>query len=159
MAVATGMGTLTVNAAFLQEIKDCNHELWLTVHAVRQLCDSDEPRGRIARQLVRLLDNFRDQLAMQFALEESYGYMACGPEVAPAPSISERAKRLCEQHCALYLRLTELCEQAEELQYSGMATARAAELIAHACDFERRLREHEQAEAELIANVVHDLPE
>ena len=73
MVVATKT-TLVVNAAFLQEIKDSNPDLYQTIDQLGSVCASDEPPARLCRNLTRLLDRLRDQLALQFSLEESYGY-------------------------------------------------------------------------------------
>ena len=140
--------TLVVNPAFLQEIKDSNPDLWHTVHQLRQVCDCDEEPAKISRQLTRLLDGLRDQLALQFSLEESYGYMPV-PEKR-SPLLGELATRAQSQHGTLYLRLTDLAEQAEELQYRGVEPTQLRVLVEQTCDFDSQLREHERLENELI---------
>ncbi len=140
--------TLVVNPAFLQEIKDSNPDLWHTVHQLRQVCDGDDEPAKLSRQLTRLLDSLRDQLALQFSLEESYGYMAV-PE-NPSPTLRDLANRAQSQHGMLYLRLTELAEQAEELQYRGVEQTHLRALVEQTCDFDAQLREHERLENELI---------
>ncbi len=140
--------TLVVNPAFLQEIKDSNPDLWHTVHQLRQVCDGDEEPAKVSRQLTRLLDSLRDQLALQFSLEESYGYMAV-PE-NPSPTLGELATRAQSQHGMLYLRLTDLAEQAEELQYRGVEPSQLRRLVQQTSDFDAQLREHERLENELI---------
>ncbi len=149
MAVATLSKTLTVNPAFLQEIKDSNPDLW---DAVSQLSQIDQAAGeptRILRSLVRLLDDLRDQLALQFSLEESYGYIEV-PAQACSGVTGELAIRTQSQHGTLYLRLSDLAEQAEELQYRGVVSQRLRELIVSTDEFHSDLREHEQMEKELI---------
>ena len=153
VATTTPTKTLTVNPAFLQEIKDSNPDLWDTVHQVRQTCQCEEEPARTARSLARLLDGLRDHLALQFSLEESYGYM----EVPQSPSSvnSELANRAHSQHCALYLRLSELAEQAEELQYRGVELTQLRKLVQSTQAFDAALREHEQTEHELIERSYH----
>ena len=158
LMTATTTQTLVINPAFLQEIKDSNPDLWQAVHALRQTCEADDDRAPIAKRLVRQLDDLRDALAFQFALEESYGFIVV-PAVAesqrlvPAAAESQRLVSAGEahaQHYSLYLRLSELAERAEELQYRGMAVSRLEELVAAARAFDTALRDHERLEAELI---------
>jgi hypothetical protein len=48
------------------------------------------------------------------------------------------------------MRLSELAEQAEELQYRGVESSQLRILVQRARDFDTELREHERAENELI---------
>lgn len=144
--------TLTVNPAFLQEIKDSNPDLWQCVHQLRQVCQCEEEPAVTSRNLARLLDGLRDLLALQFSLEESYGYL----EVPEAPeAIAQLAAKTRSQHCSLYLRLSELAEQAEELQYRGVEPTQLRILVQSASDFDTELRIHEQSENELIERSFH----
>ncbi len=146
--VSTASKTLVVNPAFLQEIKDSNPDLWETVAQLRQVCQCDGEPGAVSRQLTRLLDGLRDQLALQFSLEESYGYMA-----VPHRSNGVLCDMACEtqsQHGMLYMQLSDLAEQAEELQYRGVEPAQLHLLVQRTLQFDADLREHEQAENELI---------
>ncbi len=145
--------TLTINPAFLQEIKDSNPDLWSTVQNLRQVCQCREQPAQTARHLARLLDNLRDQLALQFSLEESYGYL----EVSEGSdgNVGQLANRTHAQHCTLYLRLSELAEQAEELQYRGVEPLQLRKLVQSAQQFDAELREHEQSENELIERSFH----
>lgn len=148
---ATRTHVLVLNPAFLQEIKDCNPDLWHTQHELRQVCDCDAEPVDITRQLVRLLDDFRDQLALQFALEESYGFLDVPEHVDAANSIDEDlVHRVHSQHCPLYLELSDLAEQAEELQYRGIVVSQLLELIDAVRAFDQKLTEHENLEGELI---------
>lgn len=140
--------SLVVNPAFLQEIKDSNPDLWHTIHQLRRVCDSNDEPAKLSRQLTRLLDSLRDQLALQFSLEESYGYMAVPQN--PSPTLGELANRAQSQHGILYIRLSELAEQAEELQYRGVEQSQLVALVEQTCDFDAQLREHERLENELI---------
>ncbi len=153
--VATPMlcKTLTVNPAFLQEIKDSNPDLWDTVDQLRKVCECDQEPASTARGLARLLDALRDQLALQFSLEESYGYQEV-PEAAGGV-LGELASHTHAQHCSLYLRLSELAEQAEELQYRGVEPTQLRQLVQLTRGFDAELRKHEQSENELIERSFH----
>ena len=154
MLVHTATKALGVNAAFLQEIKDSHPDLAHAIHAVRSTCHSEDVPAQIARRLVRLLDELRDSLAFQFALEESYGYIECTQPVSE--TLSEIAEKGRRQHCALYLEISGLCEQAEELQSRGFACDHVRQLIHDTEQFDARLIEHERLEAELIERAYFD---
>ena len=145
---STATSTLVVNPAFLQEIKDSNPDLWDTVHQLRQVCECEEEPSRVSRQLTRLLDELRDQLALQFSLEESYGFLSASDH--RNEMLSELAVRVQSQHAVLYMQLTELAEQAEELQYRGVESKQLQQLVQSTRDFDAQLRAHEQSESELI---------
>jgi hypothetical protein len=147
MAVQTLSTTLAINPAFLQEIKDSNAELWETLERIRGLYEPRLTRAKTAHELVRLLDDLRDQLALQFSLEEAYGYLEVPTPERASGARAEHARR---QHCALYLDLSELCERAEELQYRGLASEQLGLLIEETQSFEARLQAHEAIENQLI---------
>lgn len=145
MAVTTAVATITVNPAFLQEIKDSNPDLWRTLQEIHDCFQSVESRAAVAARLVRLLDDLRDHLALQFALEEAYGFI----EVPAAAAMAE-AENARRQHCSLYLEISELCERAEELQYRGLAADQLALLVDETRLFDARLDAHERLERRLI---------
>lgn len=152
---------MMINAAFLQEVKESNVELWDTVHQLRQLIEDGRslaehlPTVRhgtmgLARRLVALLGQLRDQLAFEFSLEEAYGFIEGCRGIAPL--VAHRAATAKQQHRELYLLIHELCEAAEEAQYRGVADREFCELLASAADFDAQLRAHEQLESELITS-------
>jgi len=145
MTVKTAAATVTVNPAFLQEIKDSNPDLWRTRRQIFECFESVESRAAVATRLVRLLDDLRDHLALQFALEEAYGFI----EVREAIAMPE-AQNAKRQHCALYLEISELCERAEELQYRGLAAAQLGLLVEETRLFDARLDAHERMEHRLM---------
>ncbi len=142
--------TLVVNTAFLAEIKDSNTTLWYRLQQIRDGCESRAPRSVVLHQLVELLNEVRDLLGLQFALEESYGYM----EVASHPNggVTVPAEQVRTQHCSLYLALNELAERAEELQYRGWVSQRVDDLIAQVKWFDLQLQDHERFERQLLEN-------
>ena len=62
----------------------------------------------------------------------------------------EATSRAQADHGMLYLQLSDLAEQSEELQYRGVEPRQLRDLIQRVGQFEFRLREHERAENELI---------
>ncbi len=151
MNFSTLATTLAVNPAFLEEIKDSNTTLWQRLEELRSNCDCHDAKSLILRRLVNQLNEIRDLLALQFALEESYGYMEVPESDLHEPNASP--ERLRAQHCALYLTASELAEQAEELQYRGWAAQRVIQLIRQVKQFDLQLQDHERAERHLVASV------
>lgn len=148
MSVVNTATALVVNPAFLQEIKDSNPDLWELVRQVQSVCRSDQASIQVCRQLTRLLDELRDGLALQFSLEESYGYIGV---FEPASEVlSELATKAQSQHGILYLGISELAEQAEELQYRGVEVAQLRRLVDRTVQFDEDLHKHERLETELI---------
>lgn len=145
MAVATGL--LTVNAAFLREIKDDNRRVHELLDQAGGLL-ATTPREFPPRRVVEALSELRDQLALHFSLEEAYGYFEDAVDVAPR--LSERAAELRSQHGAMFVALCQIVEEAERWLYHeahGDVLHRVAE---HFDKFRQEFREHESREAELI---------
>ena len=71
----------------------------------------------------------------------------------PEPSsrvLGELASRTQTQHGMLYMQLSDLAEQAEELQYRGVEPTHLRTLVEQTIAFDEALREHERSENELI---------
>ena len=146
MASTTMTATLTVNAAFLLEIKEVNLDLWRILAELRSLTWSaaDCQSGR----LLSLLEELRDQLALHFALEEAYGYFDDPAYVAPR--LCEQATELRAEHRDLYTLICEVGDHAQRLHERGPASAFQSKVAAHYAVFEGRLQRHETRENELI---------
>jgi len=139
---------LSINPAFLQEIKDSNLTLWKTFDRLNEACREPRPPASALGLLVPLLGELRDALALEFALEESYGYIEVPSAVAPVNN--HLLHDIRSQHCRLYLKITELAERAEELQFRGLANNDLGTLVAEVREFGLELRDHERVEADLI---------
>lgn len=152
MAIASR--TVTINAAFLKEIKDDHRELWRLLADASGLAaeaENGEPhRRRFADRLAQL----RDQLAMHFALEEAYGYF--DDPLSVAPRLCGEAEHLRAQHATLYLELCRLTDEAERIVYQH-APLRESVALAEAFDeFHTELQEHEERENDLILAAFDD---
>ncbi len=147
MTVVTLTGTITVNAAFLQEIKEVNHELWDSLKQLRHRCQRPIAPGH-GRQLIDKLCQLRDQLALHFSLEEAYGYFEDPIDVAPR--LCRQAEQLRGEHKELYLDFCDLIERAERMFYDEQHAALALWIGPEFLDLDRRLRDHEERENELI---------
>ena len=148
MTTTIATTTLTVNAAFLQEIKDVNQELWRQLEAVREQLNRPISSGLQARQSVDLIARLRDNVALHFALEEAYGYFE--DPVYVAPWLCDRAHELREQHGDLYCRICDLFENAERLLYRGRFAGAASGLLVEFEQFYDDLSDHEAREIDLI---------
>ena len=81
--MVTAQRTLTINAAFLHEIKEDNRELR---HLLDDCCGAAGAAASGGSRIAaggQLLGKLRDQLAMHFSLEEAYGYFDDAIDVAP----------------------------------------------------------------------------
>ena len=153
MATVTLTKTVTINAAFLQEIKDVNQDLWRLLANVRRMSQEPATIHAAPRRFFGLIEQLRDQLALHFALEEAYGYFDDPIEVAPR--LCEQAERLRAEHRDLYLSAVGLTEFAEQLLDGphGRLILESARLFRA---FDRRFQRHESAENELILSEYDD---
>jgi hypothetical protein len=147
MTTAVMTATVTVNAAFLQEIKQVNRELWDLLADLRHRCQRPVAPGQ-CRLLLDMLADLRDQLALHFALEEAYGYF--DDPLEAAPRLSHQAEQCRGEHKGLYLDFCELVDRAERMFYDEQHAALALWLGDEFLDFDQRLRDHEERENELI---------
>jgi cysteinyl-tRNA synthetase len=148
------MATLTttdfqgmVNAAFLQEVKESNPHLWSVLHDLRRIRNRRYSRIRKAREFAKLLEELRDDLALEFSLEETYGFVG---GIAPSEKMCREARTAREQHRELYLHLLEICESVEECQYRGTIARDLEKLLDEFDGFDTALRAHEKLEADMI---------
>lgn len=145
--LATTAATVSVNAAFLQEIKADHQELHLVISRLSsQLREVPSPADwKIA---VDLFHKLRDCLGMHFALEEGYGY--CEDAIAVAPRLSVRANALRSEHEPLFVRVQQLVERAEQSLYQNPDAVTWGELPSRYQAFVEAFETHERAECDLI---------
>ena len=146
--------TLTVNAAFLAEIKEDNFRL-------RELLSEgadDAAHGNLGRITVRerveLYFAIRDQLGLHFALEDAYGYFH--DAIEEQPWLAKNAKKLQSQHDILFRQLCVVVDAAECILYREYNAICVKELLEAFMEFYARLAEHEHAENELILAAFDD---
>ncbi len=111
----TSTSRVTLNPAFLQEIKEDHRTFYRLLAAARHHLGhlGGYWRDRTPRAMVDLLERVRDRLAMHLALEEAYGYFE--DPVWTEPQISIPAQRLREEHRILYGDLHHLTERAAKV--------------------------------------------
>ncbi len=149
-SVFTKSNTTTgVNAAFLQEVKDNNVQLWSTLRELRDMRNRCVEPIMASAQFVSLISSLRELLSLQFSLEDTYGYIVAAPtRIQLSAAVDAAAAK--SQHCELYLQIHELCEQAEEAQYRGTISRDLDTFFSSFELLDDSLRAHEDAEAELI---------
>lgn len=152
--MVTAQRTLTINAAFLQEIKEDNRELRNLLGESAALLSRPPGAAVEMRRVVGVLGKLRDQLAMHFSLEEAYGYFDDAIDVAPR--LSRQAESLRSQHPRLFLALCELVDQAEQLLYHERGPLRIGDLASGFARFHRELQRHEAQEDALIVQIFNE---
>jgi hypothetical protein len=145
--MATMTGTMSVNAAFMQEIKQENQRLRDLLAAARRLTRQSVEQNGHPRQFVELLGELCDQLALHFSLEESYGYFE--DAIDAAPRMAERAESLRSEHVTLFDKIRAIADDADEAVRRQLP--HVMEFIARRfCDFDAALGHHESQENALI---------
>ena len=143
---------LSFNAAFLREIKEDDHRLRELFHETEQLFTS--PRVDTRKLVTRRLWQLRDQLAMHFALENAFGYLA--HVVEHAPRLCERAQRMVAEHDDLFLQLCDIIELSEEVSYHEIGARRGSDVARAFFEFQRQFCAHERHENELLFDAFDD---
>jgi len=154
MAMEIATGTVTINAAFLQEIKEVNDELWSLLSKVRHACSRPIALSGNCRYFVNMLLELRDQLALHFALEEAYGYFEDPAQVSP--QLAHQAERLRDEHRRLYSHLSDIVERAETMLEEGHQALLATSIPGQFILFDEALQNHEHRENELLMSMMDD---
>jgi hemerythrin HHE cation binding domain-containing protein len=151
MALATH--TVSINPAFLSEIKEDHHELRQLLHHVGAMLNRPAWMSMETARLVELFAKLRDQLAMHFSLEEAYGYFE--DAISGAPHLSRRAESLRAQHAELFSELCRLAERSEQLPYEKSPARLMSSLSEGFFHFADNLQEHEARESDLILEAMN----
>lgn len=152
MAIAQRL--VSINPAFLREIKEDHHELRQLIHHTSAMLDRSGPVEIEYPRLVEMFTKLRDQLAMHFSLEEAYGYFE--DAITVAPHLSRRTENLRGQHFDLFAELCRLVESAEQLLYHEKPTRLLDHVSENYRGFLTRFREHEMLENDLIQEAFND---
>ena len=143
---------LTINAAFLKDIKDDNRDLKLLLDSILPLAQHQQTATNHWPELIRLFADLRDQLALHFSLEEAYGYF--DDAVGSAPQLSASAEFLRSQHSLLFERIRDLADEA--LEISADSEEKVSRLLREFDRFRQSFEEHEEAELKLILDALDD---
>lgn len=140
-------GTVGVNGAFLLEIKEVNQELWLLLEKLRYRCSRPISMRSQSQELVDCLAELAHLVAMQFSLEEAYGYVENARAVDP--HLSERAEAIRAEHRELDLTIKQIAELADDLLYERRLASLTTIVPVSFDSFYCALWRHERAEREL----------
>lgn len=156
-AQSQSTSAVTINAAFLREIKEGSGELWQLVQRLRDLCSRPFSIHLHPKQAVELLEQLQDQLALYFSLEEYYGYF--DDPISVAPWFGRQADSLRTEHQALYLDLGAIVERAERMLDQKRIAALTRHIVLRFGAFCEQLKAHEQREEELILQSLDEIME
>jgi hypothetical protein len=140
--------TLTVNAAFMREIKEDDQQLWHILRRVRVTAarrPASEPR---ASELIRLMHALRSHLQFRFQLEEDYGYIESFRIQTYSFEVS--ARTLHAEHRTLMEQWEDVIVRAESLHQRGRWVDLATRIPLGIEVFHNQLRDHEQRELQLV---------
>ncbi len=143
---------LTVNAAFLRDIKDDNRDLKNVLDKIRPLAEHQQTATNHWPELIELFSDLRDQLAFHFTLEEAYGYF--DEAIVNSPQLSINAECLRDQHSTLFARMCELADKA--LEISSDRVEHVARYLKEFEAFRKEFEKHEEAELQLILDALDD---
>lgn len=148
MSTALPTRTVTINAAFLQEIKDVHQELWQLLGECRQFVRRPVSMSRQCAEFVEMLQELRDKVALHFALEDAYGYFEDPLDVPPR--FAQRALDLRDEHGTLYVEISELADEGAQLLHERKLAELTTTLVNRFDEFCARFEAHESAEIDLI---------
>lgn len=146
---------LTINVAFLQEIKEDIGLQDLIENARQHFMTAESSVRNRPIVTAHVLNELRDELETYFALEEFYGYFQNAEVVNP--SVSHRADALKSEHEILFLELNQLIDSVEQIIYHENSRDLTFEQIANDFDhFITALHQHEQKEMELVMRLYNE---
>ncbi len=148
MTLVIRTGTVTINPAFLQEVKELHEELWQKVQQCR--CRASEPlaNDQEAQMFRQMLADLLDTLDRHFTVEETCGYFENPVDVAP--HLASRCEQLRREHASLYLELLAILEHADALLSCPASLPMWVAIQSDYIAFDDRFKAHEEAEADLI---------
>ena len=145
---------VSINAAFLKEIKEDNLNLYSLLENLRAFWLVDDPLILDPEWFGILIDDFRDQLAMHFTLEEAFGYLDLSVNVDSI--ISSESERLKKQHVDFYLEIASIAEHVQDALYPELNAEVYADQVNRFNDFYHAFQNHEAAEFDLIMSARYD---
>ncbi|MCH8923688.1 MAG: hypothetical protein IIA67_11150 [Planctomycetes bacterium] len=146
--------TVTINTAFLEEIKEDDRQLRHLLSEARATFTQRRFHRAWLIRTVALLSDLRDQLALHFTLEESFGYF--DEPICAAPWLSERAEALRSQHRDLFIQMCEIVDRAERSLEPHARRTRLDRVSDRFDEFLAALEQHEADETDLIFQAYND---
>jgi hypothetical protein len=152
--MATATKSISINAAFLREIKEDHLELGQTLRESKRVLELSVIPSLPAKQMVDLLSELRDRFAMHFTLEEAFGYFEDAIDVAP--HLGQRSEALRREHEPLFLEVCALVDEAEQLLYHEAGHHSRRRIGANFRLFFEHFQDHESREKELILQALDE---
>ncbi len=135
-----------VNSAFMNELKECNSQLWEDVNTLGSYTQEPFCADWIEQEAGSLLRRLRDELSTQFRLEETFGFVA-GPSLHQDRNVS----KAMDQHLGIVLMCVALSEQLDDLEYCGMLSSETLGIWNQMKRLYETIMEHEALERRLAA--------
>jgi iron-sulfur cluster repair protein YtfE (RIC family) len=148
----SGSRSLSVNAAFLKDIKDDNRELKHLLDQLTPMTSHPEIASNHWSEIAQVLADLRDQLAFHFSLEEAYGYF--DEAVETEPQLSMTAGMLKNEHTELFEHARSLADQVVDVPSSERE--KIAKFLTKLQKFRFQFERHEEAELKLILDALSD---
>lgn len=145
---------VSINAAFLKEIKDDNLKLYSLLENLRTFWLVDDPLILNPEWFSVLVGDLRDQLAMHFALEETFGYLDFAVNIDAV--ITSESERLKKQHVDLYLDIVSIAERVQDALYPNLDEKVYQDQVNRFNDFYQAFQSHEAAEFDLIMSATYE---
>jgi hypothetical protein len=143
---------LSVNAAFLKDIKDDNRHLKILLDRIGPLAEHQQTATNHWAELIGLFSDLCDQLALHFSLEEAFGYF--DDAIMTAPQLSVSAELLRGQHSHMFVQIRGLADRA--LEISPERVEQVTQLLKEYDQFRKIFEKHEEAELKLILDALDD---
>lgn len=149
---SSGSRSLSVNAAFLKDIKDDNRELKSLLDRLTPMTSHPEIASNHWAEISQLLSDLRDQLAFHFSLEEAYGYF--DEAVEAEPQLSMTAGALRSEHTGLFETACGLADEVSDVQRPEPEPIN--KFLIKLRKFRTQFEQHEEAELQLILDAMSD---
>lgn len=135
-----------INSAFLNEIKECNSNLWENVNLLGSYTQEPFCGDWVEQNAGSLLRKLREELSAQFRLEETYGYVA-----GPSSHQDTNVTKALDQHLSIVLQCVALSEHVDDLEYCGKLSGETFETWKRMKQLYGCIMEHESLERRLAA--------
>jgi hypothetical protein len=144
---------LSINAAFLAEMKEAHAEYQDCLISLRDFCGANCSNNRIISECGQFLHRIRDVFATQCQLEETYGYV----RIFDAKNRTAHdlvVQQTFDQHRAISLILMELSERFDGLQYQGTLAREINAVLLELKSLQALVEQHEGTERDLIRSAM-----
>ena len=147
------LARLSVNAAFLAEMKEAHADYQECLISLRHLCDTNCGTNLVVSECGQFLHRMRDVFATQCELEETYGYVRVS-DSKTRTSQDVEIQQTFAQHRQISLLLMELSERFDGLQYQGTLVREINPFLRDLRSLQALVEQHEATERDLIRSAM-----